>query len=226
MTKLILDPIDGTRGLMYDKRSAWALAGLAPHRGAQTSLQDIQVAVMTELPTARQTEADQLSAIRGGGVRGRRPPRPSKAKDFSHGFASFAKFFPQGKAMIAAIEEDFWAGLYGLDPGASPLIFDDQYLSTGGQLYELATGRDRFVADIRPLVFEKIGLKVSLTCHPYDICTAVVLTELGGIVETPEGRPVDAPLDTVHPVSWIGFANEDLAQLARPALQRALKKHL
>ncbi|MCB1019586.1 MAG: inositol monophosphatase [Acidobacteria bacterium] len=226
VTKLILDPIDGTRGLMYDKRSAWALAGLALHRGDRTSLQDIQVAVMTELPTARQTDWDQLSAIRGGGIRGRRRARPSQATDFSHGFASFAKFFPQGKALIAAIEEDFWAELYGREPGASPLIFDDQYLSTGGQIYELSTGRDRFVADIRPLVFEKIGLKVSLTCHPYDICTAIVLTELGGIVETPEGRPVDAPLDTVHPVSWIGFANEDLARLARPALHRALKKHL
>ena len=66
VTKLILDPIDGTRGLMYDKRSAWALAGLALHRGDRTSLQDIQVAVMTELPTARQTDWDQLSAIRGG----------------------------------------------------------------------------------------------------------------------------------------------------------------
>ncbi|MDP6929832.1 MAG: inositol monophosphatase, partial [Planctomycetota bacterium] len=28
--RLIVDPIDGTRGLMYDKRSAWCLAGTAP----------------------------------------------------------------------------------------------------------------------------------------------------------------------------------------------------
>ncbi|MEO7074213.1 MAG: inositol monophosphatase, partial [Ktedonobacterales bacterium] len=27
---LIVDPIDGTRGLMYNKRSAWALFGVAP----------------------------------------------------------------------------------------------------------------------------------------------------------------------------------------------------
>jgi len=31
--KCILDPIDGTRGLMHDKRSAWILTGLAPQRG-------------------------------------------------------------------------------------------------------------------------------------------------------------------------------------------------
>src|SRR4051812_44742435 len=30
--RVIVDPIDGTRGLMYDKRSAWALAGAAPNR--------------------------------------------------------------------------------------------------------------------------------------------------------------------------------------------------
>ena len=234
---LILDPIDGTRGLMYDKRSAWALAGLAPGSGAAVSLQDIQVAAMTEIPTSKQDLTDQLSAIRGGGVRGRRrvqservtvtlKPRPSQAADFQHGFASLAKFFPQGKALLAAIEEELWAELHGHEPEASPLVFDDQYISTGGQLYELAVGHDRMIGDIRPLVFRKLGLVTSLTCHPYDICTALVLTELGGLVETPEGRPVDAPLDTTSPVVWIGYANEELARLARPALRRAIERHL
>jgi hypothetical protein len=236
-TKLILDPIDGTRGLMYDKRPAWALAGLAPHRGAATSLRDIQVAVMTEIPTSKQGAADQLSAIRGGGALGTRhllesgvrvplTPRPSAAREFRHGFASLSKFFPQGKALTAAIEEDFWAELHGREPQASPLVFDDQYISTGGQLYELAVGHDRMLGDIRPLVFRKLGLISSLTCHPYDICTALVLTELGGMVETPAGEPVDAPLDTTSHVAWIGYANEALAELARPALRRALQARL
>jgi hypothetical protein len=48
--KCILDPIDGTRGVMYDKRSAWILTGLAPQRGAKTHLGDIVVAAMTEFP--------------------------------------------------------------------------------------------------------------------------------------------------------------------------------
>jgi len=234
-TTLILDPIDGTRGLMYDKRSAWALAGLAP--GAAASLRDIQVAVMTELPTTKQGVTDQLSAIRGAGAKGKRltlsdaqeiplTPLPSRASDFQHGFASLAKFFPQGKELTAAIEEDFWAELHGREPQASPLVFDDQYISTGGQLYELAVGHDRMLGDIRPLVFEKLGLAVSLSCHPYDICTALVLTELGGVVETPGGRPVDAPLDTTSSVVWIGYANEELARQARPALRGVLEKHL
>ena len=65
--KLIVDPIDGTRPLMYDKRAAWVLAGLAPQRGKSTNLADIHVAAMTELPTTKQWRADQLSAVRGAG---------------------------------------------------------------------------------------------------------------------------------------------------------------
>ena len=34
--RLIVDPIDGTRPIMYNKRSAWWLAGLAPNRGDET----------------------------------------------------------------------------------------------------------------------------------------------------------------------------------------------
>ena len=36
--RLLVDPIDGTRGLMYDKRSAWFIAAVAPDRGPDTTL--------------------------------------------------------------------------------------------------------------------------------------------------------------------------------------------
>ena len=57
------------------------------------------------------------------------------------------------------------------------LIFDDQYISTGGQLAELISGHDRFLADIRPLAYGKLGFRTSLVCHPYDICTALIARE-------------------------------------------------
>ena len=56
--RLIVDPIDGTRGLMFDKRSAWSLAAVAPDHGDATRLSDVVVAAMTELPTTRQTIVD------------------------------------------------------------------------------------------------------------------------------------------------------------------------
>src|SRR3954465_8581730 len=68
--RLIVDPIDGTRGIMYDKRAAWALAGIAPNRGSNTRLRDIEVAVMTELPTSKMGYADVLWAIKGKGAFG------------------------------------------------------------------------------------------------------------------------------------------------------------
>src|SRR3954447_7018114 len=108
--RLIVDPIDGTRGLMYDKRSAWALAGVAPNRGPATRLRDIEAAVMTELPTCKMGYADVLWAVKGQGAGGERidwaegtprplPLRPSAADTIAHGFASVANFFPGTKAL-------------------------------------------------------------------------------------------------------------------------------
>ena len=226
--KCIIDPIDGTRGLMYDKRSAWSLAALAPQRGTKTNLNDIVVAAMTELPASKGGAADQLSAVRGRGVRaeridlhtGRRKkftPRPSQAGELAHGFASFAKFFPAGKAWLAGLEEKLWREL-----GAGEEVFDDQYLSSGGQVGELLMGHDRFIADLRPLAFARLGGKATLTCHPYDICTALIARELGCVITAPDGRPLRVPLDTTSPVAWVGYANKALARRIGPKLRRII----
>ena len=181
--KCILDPIDGTRNLMYDKRSAWILTALAPQRGVRTNLRDIVVAAMTEVPTSKHWASDQMSVVRGAGsngvvaarfdlrtrARSRLALRPSQAKDFKHGFSSFAKFFPEGKSLVGKIEEELWDELYGLGASSSPLVFDDQYITTGGQIYELLVGHDRMIGDLRPGVLAKLGYDSSLVCHPYDI---------------------------------------------------------
>ena len=241
--KCILDPIDGTRNFMYDKRSAWILTGLAPQRGTRTHLEDIVVAAMTELPTSKQWRSDQISAVRGCGPKGiiaegvdvqrrgakirqRLALRRSPAKDCRHGFASLVRFFPEGKALTAQIEEALWKELYGTNAGGTPQIFDDQYLTTGGQIYELLTGHDRMLGDLRPLVFARLGIESALVCHPYDICTAFILNEAGGVVETPTGRPLRVRLDTVSPVAWMGYANPGLARAIRPVLRRILQTFL
>ena len=234
--KCILDPIDGTRGLMYDKRSAWSLAALAPQRGAKTNLSDIWVAVMTELPVSKQGLADQLSVVRSPSISlragrvvaerldlrsGRRQkfvPRPSRATGLAHGYASFAKFFPPGKAWLAQREEQLWRAL-----GDGAEIFDDQYLSSGGQIYELLMGHDRFIADLRPLAFAKLRIRSALACHPYDICTALIASALGCIITAPDGKPLRGPLDTTSPVAWVGYANPALARRIGPKLRALLK---
>src|SRR6185436_1540944 len=75
--RVLVDPIDGTRGLMYQKRSAWILTGVAPNRGSATRLRDIVVAVQTEIPLVKQHLSDQLWAIRGGGAQAKRYNRVS-----------------------------------------------------------------------------------------------------------------------------------------------------
>jgi len=212
---VIVDSIDGTRGLMYDKRPAWCLAAAAPRGG---SLGDVVAAAMTELPTTKQGLADQLSATRGGGVVAERielrdrsrmlvTAQPSSATDLEHGFATIAKFFPPGKVALAQIETELFARLGSRD------VFDDEYISSGGQLHELATGRDRFVADLRPLADPE-----AFACHPYDVCTAMVLEEAGGVVTDPWGEPLDVPLDTTTGVAWAGYANSALAARIGPVL--------
>ena len=212
---VIVDSIDGTRGLMYDKRSAWSLAAAARPGGG---LADIEAAAMTELPTAKQGAADQLSAWRGGGLLAERVDlaqrervafdvRPSAAKDLEHSFSGLAKFFLPGKPALASLEAELFARL------GVRHVFDDEYLSSGGQLHELITGRDRFVADLRPLVQHQ-----GLDCHPYDVCTAMLLEEVGGVVTDPWGEPLSVPLDNVSSVAWVGYANVALAARIGPVL--------
>ncbi len=66
--RIFFDPIDGTRGLMYDKRSAWVLTGVAANRGIEANLTDIFAAVQAEIPTSKQFRSDVLSVARGLGL--------------------------------------------------------------------------------------------------------------------------------------------------------------
>ena len=134
--------------------------------------------------------------------------QPSPAVDLEHSFSGLAKFFLPGKPELAALEGELFRRL------GCRQVFDDEYLSTGGQLHELMTGRDRFVADLRPLIEG-----IAFACHPYDLCTSLLLEEAGGVVTDPWGRRLDAPLDNVSPVAWVGYANKTLAQWIGPVLR-------
>lgn len=235
---LIVDPIDGTRGLMYGKRSAWALLGVAPppHAGTPPTLADITLALQAELPTPRAALADTLWAVAGQGAQGETrdlrtgsatpfTPRPSAATTLAGGFASMVKFFPGIKTQTAALEEALFAELLGPPPADAPQVFDDQYISSGGQLYELMMGHDRFVADLRPLLAAP-GQTISLCAHPYDLCAELIARAAGVIVTDPWGRPLSAPLDTHTPVAWVGYANTALRDAIAPTLARLLRERL
>jgi len=138
-----------------------------------------------------------------------------------------ARFFPGVREELAAIDEEIVRGALGpVEPGKTH-CFEDQYLSSGGQLYELMMGHDRFVADLRPLVeafLKRRGLALGICCHPYDVCTELIAREVGVIVTDERGAPLRAALDVGSDVAWAGYANDAIRREIEPLLQRALQE--
>lgn len=237
--RLLVDPIDGTRGLMVQKRSGWILTGVAPNRGPETGLADIEIAVQTEIPLVKQHLCDQFQAVRGGGVTAQRinrltgsrtafHPRPSRAATIRYGYATISRFFPGARDVLAAIDDGVVRRALGTAPPGKALCFEDQYICTGGQLAGLMTGQDRFVADLRPLVqavLARRGGPVGLCCHPYDLAACLIAAELGVHLTDPHGRPLNAPLDVETNVAWVGYANDAIRREVEPALLAELRAH-
>jgi hypothetical protein len=236
--RLIVDPIDGTRGLMYDKRAAWALAGVAPNNGPRTRLRDAEVAVMTELPTSKMGWGDVLWAVKGRGAKGIResladptvswtdlPLTPSTSPRIDHGFAMVSNFFPGTKVLASELIEHVVRELIGAADVTKATVFDDQYISTGGQFYELIVGHDRFNADLRPLFYRAQKQPEGLCCHPYDCATLLIGEEAGVVLTDGLGRPLDGPLDVTTGLSWAGFANRALHDRIQPLITSFLARH-
>ena len=224
---LVIDPIDGTRGWMADKRSAWFLAGYAPTVD-DPHLADVTVASMTELPTTKHRRADTWSAVRGKGPAGvhgvgvdlrsgdtevlRAQPLTGTALESR--WASVPMALPEGIEPLAEFSAALFREL------GEPVVFHDQYLCSGGQLHDLFTGRDALLVDPRA---EVPGV---LAPHPYDVTAALIATEAGCVVTDLDGGPLDAPLVTTANVTWVGVANEAMAARVLPAVRAALDSTL
>lgn len=237
--RLLLDPVDGTRGFMYGKRSAWVVAALAPNRGEATRLRDAFLSAVTEIPLPKMGAFDRLWAVRGrgalaervrrrGGAATRFRPRPSRARSLLGGFAQIARFHPGGKEVLAAIEEEVFAASLGPSPPGHTPVFEDQYLCTAGQMMDLATGKDRFTADLRASLSAWLarrgGRPLPHACRPYDAAGALVAAEAGVILADAAGRPLDAPFDASASLDWAGYANGSIRRLVEPHLRRALER--
>jgi hypothetical protein len=238
--RVLIDPIDGTRSLMYDKRSAWFLAAIAPDRGEATTLRDVIAAVMVELQTAKQGLADVYWTFSGGGPNGRRRNlltgeerdfrlSPSDVPTLRHGFAQVSSFFPGTKRLAADLMETIALRTLGKVSVQEASIFDDQYISTGGQLVELMTGRDRFCCDLRPIFYEILsrrdrGSTQGLCCHPYDLAGLSIAQTAGVVITDGYGKELNAPFDVHTAVHWCGYSNEQLRLQIEPIIQGWLRK--
>lgn len=241
--RLIIDPIDGTRMLMYDKRSAWFLAAVCPDAGERTSLADSIAAVMVELPTSKQNLADAFVASTGQLTQGFRftvseteiprpgdgvkfPVAPSRRQNLHDGFATVLSMFPGTRRLAAELAERI-AERCGVMTSL-PSVFDDHYISCGGMMYQLMTGRDMCCIDLRPQYNQILGLADGdrfIESHPYDLAGLLTAQNAGVVMTDGFGKPLNAPLDVNTGVDWCGYANKHIRELIQPIVQEWLKEH-
>ncbi|MGA0370093.1 MAG: hypothetical protein ACO3N7_11675, partial [Kiritimatiellia bacterium] len=199
----------------------------------------VECAVLAELPNSRAGFADLICAVRGQGREARRHSLffrdseqelayvPYDGNTLRGGFAQISRFFPNGRKETAELEDALWERLFP-DAGEGEVLgYEDQYISTGGQWVELLAGRDRFCADLRPLLFNSprfAGKRRGLTCHPYDMAGLLILEESGIIVTDAAGAPLDAPFDTLTECNWIAYANPQLRKQVEPVLMNLLRE--
>ena len=238
--RVIIDPIDGTRGLMYDKRSAWFLAMVALDNGEETGVHDAFASSIVELPTSKQTSCDSFVAVLGeptqwerthvgGGDGQSRCLVPSNATTLAGGFAQVTNFFQGTKVLAAELMETIAAAVVPSGQTSQSAVLDDQYISTGGQWVELMTGHDRFCCDLRPLFYQLLPSEArqrvpNLVCHPYDAAGLLAARQAGVIITDGFGRTLNARLNVNQPVHWCGYANKVLQALIEPVIQNWLRE--
>lgn len=234
--RVALDPIDGTRNLMHDLRSAWVIVSFAPAGPGEPRFTDLTAGIASEIPDSRAALARELTAIEGRGARFAEfhvvststvEGRPLRADDdgtLEAGFLPFFSYHPRARVRAQALASDVFARLASaserLDVSS---IFDDQYISSGGQLVLVALGTYRGVVDARHALGEIAG-DPTQTAKPYDMAgAALIAREAGCVVQSPDGSALDFPIDVTTPVDFAAYHNEATARLVAPHLASALE---
>lgn len=157
---------------------------------------------------------------------------PSSVGNLRNAFAQVSNFFPGTKSLASDLMEYIAAHCGDRNLEGQSLIFDDQYISTGGQFVELMVGHDRFCCDLRPIFYEILRLRfgkmpaIGLQCHPYDVAGLLAVQNAGVLVTDAWGNNLDAPFDVRTPISWCGYANAALKALIAPLIQEWIGQNL
>ncbi len=232
--QVVVDPIDGTRHLMFELRSAWTVIGVAGP-GAELPHQDrIEFGLVTEIPTPQAGWAQELEAIKGQGCQLRRAPLLGQAPEadrplgpvddgrVDHGYFPFFAYHPDARAASHAVAQRFFHRLERFEDARIEHCYDDQYIASGGQLALLALGQYTMVADLRPRLVDGKG-RGTQCAKPYDLSGAVLCaTEAGCAVCDLDGSPLDMPLDTRTPVGFLAFAGPKTRDRLWPHLAQVL----
>ncbi|MCC6409255.1 MAG: hypothetical protein IT453_19005 [Planctomycetes bacterium] len=266
--RIAIDPVDGTRNVMADLRSAWVVVSFAPPGRGAPRMRDLTLGVVSEIPDSRAARYRELVGIAGGACTAREveldasvdrggqagePLASATATDSrraleqdgraftsgrvvaervlsadalahkDHGYFTFFRFLPDQRPLIARVEAAFFARLAEHEGADVRTCWDDQYISSGGQLALIALGVYRMATDLRAWVATKRGVP-TMTTKPYDLAGAVVCARAAGaIVTTPDGAELDFPIDCETPVDFAAFANRATFERVLPHLRAALR---
>jgi len=232
--RIAVDPIDGTRNIMNDLRPAWTVISIAPPGEEQPRYRDLCAGVLGEIPDTRAARFRELKARRGAGCQVRLASLATQAPArfvplvadhddrVDHGYFPFFGYSPDLRPVIAQRAAEFFARLERDEGADTRHCFDDQYISSGGQLALTALGSHRMVVEMRDWVARAHG-RPTVTAKPYDMAGAALCAqEAGCIVTALDGEELDFPIDVSTPVSFVGYANRETAQRLQPHLDAAL----
>jgi len=234
--RLVFDPIDGTRNLMADLRSAWTVVGFAPPGAHPPRMADCSGGIVSELPGTlagafrRITSDGRTTRLERLELASARPLAPEQRlvvdadARADHGYFPFFRYQPAQRPALARLEAAFAARLVRHEGADARSLYDDQYISSAGQLVLLALGRYRLLIDARALVAQRLGIP-GPTSKPYDLAGALVCARAAGVrVCALEGGELDFPLDATTPVGFAAFVNEPTRARLEPHWHAALSE--
>lgn len=235
--RICVDPVDGTRHLMLDHRSAWAVIALAGPGEGIPHQRDALAACMQELPDSRARVARRLSAVRGAGtelaeravssgeILRSHPLRADEDDRLDHGYLPFFAFHPELREEVARLAFDFFKRLEKEEGAELAYCYDDQYICNAGQMALTVLGTYRMVVDPREFIASRRGMSTQTT-KPYDVAGAILcVEEAGARITSLAGTELDFPWDVETPLSFAAFANRATRDRALPHLLATLEQY-
>ncbi len=216
--RIALDPVDGTRNLMADLRSAWTVVSFAPPGDGAPRIADLTAGIVSELPTSRartfrtfaaeglDCAVSERDAERGATLHDA-PVRVDDDARADNGYFPFFRYAPDQRPALAELEARFFARIAEREGADLRTVYDDQYISSAGQLVLILSGTYRMLVDARALLAARSGAP-TVTSKPYDVGGAIVVARAAGAVVTgADGSELSFPIDAETPVHLAMYAN-------------------
>lgn len=247
--RIAIDPVDGTRNVAADLRSAWTVVSACGPGAGEPRARDVVHGTVSELPVVRAARGLRLTADAGHGAFVAEFASTLDAPHAVHesaralrvdddealfGYLPFFRYDPHMRRAAVELETDVLDALIENENANPRHLFDDQYICSAGQLVLLALGTYRAIVDPRAFLADAAGVAAT-TSKPYDLTGALLIAREAGCVLAPldgANRPdadgsasaFDFPLDARTPVGFVGYHNPPTARRVAPHLAHALER--